>query len=220
MRIPTPPIGESIYIAGNTNSGKTVLCKYLLSVMALQFRNVIIFQIDYDLNDPWEDYADIVVNGDLPIDWSLMDSYHILCVDATKLGKTKLRSLWGMVCGVALARGRTLLICDEIARVTDANSISENHFVMLSGRGRKRQTTLIQAGQRLQDCSIQIRTLSKHKFLFRLDDRDAKMYAKLFLDDWRLLLDLKPYHSLYIRPGFAGKTEVSVLPPCPLIRRE
>lgn len=116
-----------------------------------------------------------------------------------------------------LARGNTLTICDEIARVTNAKFIHNNHTLLITGRGDKRRCSLIQATQTPQSCHTYIRDNASHHFYFRLDERVVKNYLDNFMDKGEVILNLIPYHSLHKCNAAGGKTVYEVLQPCPLV---
>ncbi len=213
-----PQVGECVFIAGNPKSGKTVLSKYLWKKWLPYHQYGIILQVDYDGGDPWERYANETLSPNLGAETyrDELKRTKTICVDATNVPLDELKPLWNRLLGVALALGHTLVVCDEISRVTETTSIMPNHGLMITGRGRKRLCSMIQATQRLQKCSMDVRTLSQHKFIFRLDDRDVIRYASTFMKGSERILTLKPYYCLYSRQDEGGRTVVEVLPPCPL----
>lgn len=216
-RISLPSLGDSVFVAGNPKSGKTVLSKYLFTKWIPYFRNGLVLMVDIDIDaKDWSRYCDITLPPNLlPHEYlKALREHKSVCVDGHRLSFDELKGVWNMLLDVCLARGKTLVVCDEIARVSSSNQLTPNHFLMVSGRGRKRGCSIIQATQRLQRCAMDIRTQADHKFIFRLDLQDVKKYLS-FMPDAGLILTLKPYHCLYTHHGSAGKTLTEVLPPCP-----
>lgn len=224
-----PDVGESVIMAGNTRSGKTQLAKYFSQTWGRYFQNLIIDQLDRDRPrnsdsgtvKTWADYSDGVIpwkEATSSIMLQALRQFRIVTIDSHNCGDFKtMREIWGRICGVALSRGNTLVICDEIARVCDTNFIHPNHFLLITGRGDKRRCSAIQATQTPQSCHPKIRDNASHHFYFRLDERICRKYLASFMDHSEDVLTLPPYHSLHKYIGPAGKTIYEILKPCPLV---
>lgn len=216
-------IGESVIIAGNPKSGKTKFAKWVHHEYLPYFGNSLILQVDRDIppDKPWENYCESV------IPWRQASASNIInelrasssvCIDAhdNPIGKS-LQKIWSTVCAVSLARGNTLVVCDEIARVTNVRFIDNYHFLLVTGNGRKRRNSIIQATQTPQTCSVQIRDQAAHQIYFRLDERVVYNYLNGFLDNAERVLSLPKYHSLYKTNAEGGQSRTEILKPCPLV---
>ena len=213
-----PLIGENVLIAGNPRAGKTVMARYLFSKMRDSFPHVLLFQKDKDLDGkPWENFADETIGHHFSTS-QLMDEmrhFKTVCIRPSKLTPEDLQIVWGRVCNAALAMGNTLVINDEIAKISRPAWIHPYHLEFLEGNGRKRRCSMIQATQRLQGCPIQARTLSEHTFLYRLNPRDVRGYLASYYEEAEKILTLKPYECVYIFYDNGGQERSYVLAPVP-----
>lgn len=222
-----PNIGDSIIIAGNPRSGKTQLAKWLFKEWGKHFLNRLVFQVDRDVQRgkepsyPWESYCETVIPWKEATPKTIVEclrSYNSVCVNAydCQMGKP-LETVWGYACMAANSRGNTLLVNDEIARVSSVRYLHPYHFLSVTGRGSKRRVSVIQATQTPQSCSVILRDNAAHQIYFRLDERVVHGYLSTFLDNYEAVLTLPPYHSLHKSNAEGGKSYTEILKPCPLV---
>lgn len=227
MPFTLPDIGDCIIIAGNPRSGKTQFAKWLFKTWGQHFGNQLVFQVDRDVQRgkdparPWEDYCEAVIPWKEASPKNILDclrAYRSVCVNAydCEMGKT-MNAVWGNVCMAASSRGNTLVVNDEIARVSNVRYLHPYHYLLVTGKGSKRHCSMVQATQTPQTCSVVLRDNAAHQVYFRLDERVVHGYLDSFLDRAEEVLSLPPYWSLHKTNSQGGRSYTEKLKPCPLV---
>ena len=227
MTFRLPNVGESVFVTGNPKSGKTTLARWLAKEWAKYHKHVLIFMSDCELGaKTWADYCKYVIPANRAtinsIATCLMAGEGWVCIDAHEMAPGKpLLKLWETVCAVAKAVGNTLVINDEISRVSlgphmQMGNYAPYHYLLVSGNGRKRANSIIQATQKPQGCHTDIRDMAHHQFYFRLDDRIVSNYLT-YLDKAELITRLPAYHCMYKHITEGGQVVFEMLKPCPIV---